>query len=76
MRVPDLLTVAFIALKVAGDIDWSWVWVLAPSWIDLTVNVVLEVVLELINERKRKRADDFLRRLKEDREKRAKEKEK
>jgi hypothetical protein len=28
-----LLTVLFIALKVSGNIDWSWVWVLAPLWI-------------------------------------------
>ena len=55
MRVPDLLTVAFIALKVAGDIDWSWVWVLAPSWIDLILNVTIEIILEFLIERNRKK---------------------
>ena len=55
VRVPALLTVAFIALKIAGDIDWNWVWVLAPSWIDLILNVTLEIVLESLIERDRKK---------------------
>lgn len=25
-----LLGVAFVVLKLTGDIDWNWVWVLAP----------------------------------------------
>ena len=29
----NLLTLLFIALKLTGYIDWSWVWVLAPIWI-------------------------------------------
>ena len=28
-----LLTLAFIVLKLARIIDWSWWWVLAPLWI-------------------------------------------
>lgn len=27
-----LLALLFIALKLLGKIDWSWVWVLAPVW--------------------------------------------
>ena len=27
------LIVLFIALKLTGVIDWSWLWVLAPIWI-------------------------------------------
>lgn len=27
-----LLGVLFIALKLTGVINWSWVWVLAPLW--------------------------------------------
>jgi len=29
----DLLTLLFIALKLTGEITWSWWWVLAPIWI-------------------------------------------
>ena len=27
-----LLQIAFIVLKLIGKIDWSWWWVLAPTW--------------------------------------------
>lgn len=33
----DLLTIAFIVLKLLDKIDWSWWWVLAPSWIPLAI---------------------------------------
>lgn len=28
----SLLTLLFIGLKLTGFIDWSWWWVLSPSW--------------------------------------------
>jgi len=28
-----LLTIAFIVLKLTGQIAWPWVWVLCPLWI-------------------------------------------
>lgn len=28
----SLLTVLFVGLKLAGIINWSWWWVLAPLW--------------------------------------------
>ena len=28
-----LLTLVFIALKLTGHINWSWLWVLSPLWI-------------------------------------------
>lgn len=31
--VGGLLGVLFVALKLTGYIDWSWLWVLAPFWI-------------------------------------------
>ena len=41
----SLLTLLFIALKLAGVIAWPWVWVLAPLWIGFIVAVLLGVVL-------------------------------
>ena len=32
-----LLTVLFIGLKLTGNIDWSWWWVLSPLWIPLGI---------------------------------------
>ena len=40
-----LLQAAFIVLKLIGVIEWSWVWVLSPTWISaILVTVVLLVV--------------------------------
>ncbi len=39
-----LLTVVFVVLKLAGVIDWSWVWVLAPLWIGLLFAAVTVAV--------------------------------
>ena len=33
MSLTGVLTVVFIVLKLTGNIDWSWVWVLSPIWI-------------------------------------------
>ena len=29
------LTLLFIYLKMTNYIDWSWIWVLSPLWIDI-----------------------------------------
>ena len=36
-----VLTILFIALKLCGVISWSWVWVLAPIWIEALIIVAL-----------------------------------
>ena len=39
----------FLALKLAGLVDWYWVWVLAPFWIPVAVGVlVVEHHLDVI----------------------------
>lgn len=43
-----LLTIAFIVLKLCGVISWSWVWVLAPLWIDLVIAIFLIIAMVLI----------------------------
>ena len=35
----SLLTIVFIVLKLCHVIEWSWLWVLAPIWIDLIVGI-------------------------------------
>lgn len=35
--VGGLLGVLFVALKLTGQIDWSWFWVLAPFWIPFAI---------------------------------------
>lgn len=34
-----LLTIAFIVMKLHGDIDWSWWWVLCPLWIPMVIGI-------------------------------------
>ena len=44
----DALTLLFIALKLTGQIDWNWVWVLSPIWISILFLAVLAIVILLI----------------------------
>ena len=46
-----LLTIAFIVLKLLGIITWSWVWVLAPIWIDAILAIILFAVLFFVDRR-------------------------
>lgn len=39
-----LLTIVFITLKLTGVIAWSWWWVLAPTWIPLSIAVLIIAV--------------------------------
>ena len=36
-----LLTLLFIGLKLTGYITWSWIWVLAPLWIPISITLIL-----------------------------------
>jgi len=36
------LFITFIALKLTGAIDWSWLWVAAPFWGDAVRDYILE----------------------------------
>ena len=38
------LAILFIGLKLAGFIDWPWVWVLAPLWSGIAVILVCVVI--------------------------------
>ena len=44
----DALTLLFIVLKLTGQIDWNWIWVLSPIWISVSFLAVLAVVILLI----------------------------
>lgn len=46
--VTGLLQVAFIVLKLCGVIDWSWWWVMAPSWITLLLVIAAIGAVALI----------------------------
>lgn len=46
-----LLTILFIGLKLTGFIDWSWWWVLAPTWIPFLIGVIVLSVIKTIEKR-------------------------
>ena len=43
-----MLTVLFVGLKLAGVIDWSWLWVLSPVWITTIVVVIILIIYGIV----------------------------
>ena len=41
----ELLTVAFIVLKLCGVINWSWVCVLMPVWLPIVLLLLYLVIV-------------------------------
>ena len=44
----DLLTIAFVVLKLCGVIEWSWLWVLSPIWISLLLVLIIAIILMIV----------------------------
>ena len=42
------LAIVFIILKLCGVITWSWLWVLAPLWIPISVALLIVLILFII----------------------------
>lgn len=52
----DVLLVVFIVLKLCGVIDWSWMVVLWPLWVQLgliAIVLIVFLIVLLINKTKR-----------------------
>ncbi len=45
--VCTVVGIVFIILKLVGVINWSWIWVLCPFWIPITL-LILVVIFGLI----------------------------
>ena len=39
-----LLQIAFIVLKLCGVINWSWLWVLSPTWITIAIIIIIVLI--------------------------------
>lgn len=39
-----VLTMTYAVFKLFGIIDWSWIWVLSPIWIQLLLVAVIFIV--------------------------------
>ena len=47
----SLLQVAFIVLKLCKVIDWSWVWVLSPTWISIALLIIAITVISIADKK-------------------------
>ena len=43
-----LLTIAFIVLKLTHVINWSWIWVLSPLWIEAILAILLFIIILVV----------------------------
>jgi hypothetical protein len=43
-----LLTIVFIVLKLINVINWSWWWVLAPTWTPLAIAAICLILLLIL----------------------------
>jgi len=44
-----LLTIVFITLKLLGVINWSWLWILSPIWINIILIVLVIITMVVIS---------------------------
>ena len=44
----ELLTIAFIVLKLCNVIEWSWIWVLSPIWITFVMLIIIVLVIGIV----------------------------
>ena len=44
-----LLTIAFIVLKLLKIINWSWLWVFSPIWIEVGIILIMIIIVLLCN---------------------------
>ena len=45
----SILTIVFVVLKLVGVINWSWLWVLCPLWIELILSIIILIIIEVID---------------------------
>ncbi len=41
LGITGILTIIFVAAKLAGYITWPWLWVLAPTWIGIGLGLLI-----------------------------------
>ena len=43
-----LLTVLFVGLKLTGYINWAWIWVLSPIWINIALIILIIIIAGIV----------------------------
>lgn len=57
LGLSSVLTIIFVVLKLVGVIDWSWWWVLAPTWISVILWLICVVILVIYEIHEAKKYD-------------------
>ena len=47
-----VVTLVFLVLKLTHVIDWAWVWVFAPLWIQLIITVCFLLLIHIYRKRR------------------------
>lgn len=55
IEICGVLTIVFVVLKLVGVINWSWLWVSCPLWIDILLTVIVFVIIAIIDKMTRKK---------------------
>jgi len=42
------LLIVFIVLKLTGNIDWKWIWVLSPLWIGFSIAILIFIIVTIV----------------------------
>lgn len=43
-----ILTIILVILKATNHIDWSWIWVFAPTWISWSFSILITFIITTI----------------------------
>ena len=44
LDIGTILVIIFIVLKLCNLINWSWLWVLSPLWIEIIIILIIEIL--------------------------------
>ena len=45
-----LVTIVFLILRLTHVLDWQWVWIFAPLWISMALNLVISIIKGFIDD--------------------------
>lgn len=51
LGVLSVLQIVFIVLKLCKVIDWSWLWVMSPTWISVILVIVIVIFIRIVERR-------------------------
>jgi hypothetical protein len=44
----SVLGIVFVILKLTGNIDWKWIWVLSPWWISISLVLIILIIAAIV----------------------------